>query len=659
MSFLTPLSALLAAAVAIPLLVLLYLLKLRRQPVRIPSTLLWKQTFQDLQANVPFQKLRYTPLLLIQLLLLIALLLALAQPMIEGDVAPASRMILLIDTSASMQSTDIDSKDNSRTRLDAALDEARDLIDAASRADTPSQIMIVAFGSSPRIITSFESNRAILLDSLNRLEPTDETAELQQALELAGAFASRSEDSENAPDIILFSDGGVGSPPSAGGFKLRAGQFQFLQIAPPPKTPIDNLGITAFTARRNYDNPAQVDVFARLTNTNLAPVELIATITAQTVDADTSALPLMLTVPAATSDSSVPGQRSFTATLELPGDALLTLRHNHTDSLAADDVASLILPAPRAPRIAVVHPDSTETTDGADEFLIDLLRATNPRRLSVLSEAQYNSIDSGEINSGTHFDFLVFDRVTVPQLPAIPTLTFGATQPPFTAIESSSTGGNAVLSWDRSHALMQHVELDPLRYSGFGAFVLPEGATPLAWGNDGPIIALVRINNISHINVGFALRRSNWPLHISIAVFIQNVLDQLTEGGLMEAIGYLPGATITAAPIAGERILRITGPMTAEIPIQDSTPVTLPPFRRTGMYTILNSQLPLNTIPISMLSDLESDIRPRNTVEVNAESAVASIGTSGTDKPLWPWLVAAAVMLAVIEWLAWCARARV
>ena len=79
MSFLTPL-ALIGALVLGPIIVAMYLLKLRREERRVSSTFLWQRVVRDVEANAPWQKLRRNLLLLLQLLLLLLLVLALALP---------------------------------------------------------------------------------------------------------------------------------------------------------------------------------------------------------------------------------------------------------------------------------------------------------------------------------------------------------------------------------------------------------------------------------------------------------------------------------------------------------------------------------------------------------------------------------------------------
>src|SRR5436853_5944349 len=124
-SFLSPLTAILAAAVAVPALLVLYFLKLRRREMDIASTFLWKKAIQDLQVNAPFQKLRRNLLLLLQMLLLVLLLLALARPVTKHTAVAGRTTVVLIDRSASMSAIDPDL--GGRTRLDEAKARAKQL----------------------------------------------------------------------------------------------------------------------------------------------------------------------------------------------------------------------------------------------------------------------------------------------------------------------------------------------------------------------------------------------------------------------------------------------------------------------------------------------------------------------------------------------------
>src|SRR3954463_11001941 len=116
--FLNPWTALAGAAIFIPLLLILYFLKLRRREMTVSSTLLWKKAVQDLQVNAPFQKLRRNLLLLLQLLLLMLLLLAFSRPVTNYSPGAGTTSVILIDRSASMGALDPSLK--GKTRLDEA-----------------------------------------------------------------------------------------------------------------------------------------------------------------------------------------------------------------------------------------------------------------------------------------------------------------------------------------------------------------------------------------------------------------------------------------------------------------------------------------------------------------------------------------------------------
>src|SRR6187455_2663553 len=63
-----------------PAIIALYFLKLRRQPLEVPSTYLWKKSIEDMHVNSLWQRLRQNLLLLLQLLLVALAMLALLRP---------------------------------------------------------------------------------------------------------------------------------------------------------------------------------------------------------------------------------------------------------------------------------------------------------------------------------------------------------------------------------------------------------------------------------------------------------------------------------------------------------------------------------------------------------------------------------------------------
>jgi Ca-activated chloride channel homolog len=96
MSFLAPLA--LAGLAFLPIVVAMYLLKLRRDEAVVPSTLLWRQLVTDVEANAPWQRLRRSLLLLLQLLLVAILAIVAARPFIERPAGLAGDLVLVVDT---------------------------------------------------------------------------------------------------------------------------------------------------------------------------------------------------------------------------------------------------------------------------------------------------------------------------------------------------------------------------------------------------------------------------------------------------------------------------------------------------------------------------------------------------------------------------------
>src|SRR5262245_25375518 len=161
-----------------PAIFALYFLRLKREPLEVPSTYLWTKVIEDLHVNSLWQKLRRNLLLLLQLLLVGLAILALLRPGWQGDSLSGKQFIFLIDRSASMSTADVDAG----TRLAASKRRASALID---EMDSDMSAMIIAFDDRPDVVQEFTSNRRRLHEAIDRIEPSSATTDIRGALELA------------------------------------------------------------------------------------------------------------------------------------------------------------------------------------------------------------------------------------------------------------------------------------------------------------------------------------------------------------------------------------------------------------------------------------------------------------------------------------------
>src|SRR5438046_360754 len=141
MKFLLP--AAFAFAAAIPVVVVFYLLKRKRVLRLVSSTLLWQRFLAETQANAPFQRLRHNWLLLLQLLLLLLAVFAIARPFFAGQTKPSQLKVVILDASASMQAVD-----EKPSRLEKARAEAMKLIDSLRDSE---QAMVVLAGAHTEV----------------------------------------------------------------------------------------------------------------------------------------------------------------------------------------------------------------------------------------------------------------------------------------------------------------------------------------------------------------------------------------------------------------------------------------------------------------------------------------------------------------------------
>lgn len=173
MSLVAPLW-LLAGTMAL-LVVLLH--ALRRNRVEVPSLILWRQLGATAHASSGLRPPRWSIPLLLQVLAVLILALALAQPLFGENTEATLHDIYVLDASAGMRGTDV-----APSRFDVARAE---LIAALSGPTGRNRVSVAVAGGNPPLLFARQEEGTALAGTIRALTASDGTAnwpELAQAL---------------------------------------------------------------------------------------------------------------------------------------------------------------------------------------------------------------------------------------------------------------------------------------------------------------------------------------------------------------------------------------------------------------------------------------------------------------------------------------------
>lgn len=655
MTFLAPVPAIIAAAVAVPAVLVLYFLKLRRRPVRVGTTMLWRQAAEDLQANVPFRMLRPSVLLFVQLVILVLLLLALARPAIDAAGAMPARVFIVIDRSASMRATDMP---DGQTRFAEAVRLAERAVERITAGNSQSQITLVAFAAEPEIVAGPTGSRADLLRALRRLTPNDQPGDLAAALRLVQALSTPDDEaSVDRPLVVVCSDGSTGTDLPA-----LAADLRFERAG--PATPGENLGLVALAARRDHETPSLVRVFARVQSTleETVPLSLSVALNGEVVT--------RRAIDALPADGSGPGETPVALEVQAPGEALLTLAIDRPDVLVADDSASVVLGAPRRPAVLLVRESEAESA-GAGWLLTDVLRELDLSGLTLMSAERVASLGPGAYAG---VDLAIFDGAPAPFAPPVPSLHFGGAE---SVPQLRTVAGPArvlpVLAWERSSPLLRDISLDAVRV---GRGVLLDAAgddagfTELARTAAGVVLASVRDGQTTRVVSGFDLVQSTWPVDYSFPLFLANTLESLARSGASmtgwaattaepaNPPGLLDAGPVDGGPGGSAVLTDPTGNQRPRVAASQDPdrPARLGVLELAGLWSIGTSQIPVN-----LVSPSESALASPVSLPVPGGTIAQTTDNAGRGEPreIWPWFVLAAAAVLGIEWVLFGLRAKV
>ncbi len=602
----------------VPVIVLLYLLKLKRRPLPVSTLLFWQRILQESRRRSFFQKLRQLFSLLLHLLIFALILGALAHPTLDRQISEGASTVLVVDTRARMQATEPDGQ----TRFTKAQARAREVVRQASSLR---QMAMITVDASARVVTPFTDDEKALRENLGKVSATDASGDLNRAVDLASELlASRS----GARRIIVFTDR-IPDPKPANTADIPV---DFVTVG----TARDNLAITRFATRPVLNSPQTSEVLLEVANFGQAPaktnVELaydgqLLDVKPLAIEPGGHVVQVFPTVPRPSNNAR----------------GWLTARLDTNDALAADNTAYAVLPVEPPKRILLVSKGNW--------FLEKLLAADQSVAFELLTPDGYSAAIAAK------FDAVVFDNF-VPadlNLASASGNFFFIKQTPFNAQEPV-IDQPLISDLDSRHPALRLVNLQNITLLRAAPLSLPKTE---GWNWQAPIRSFDHPLMITGEHQGGAPRvaalaldigDSDLPLRVAFPLLISNTLHWLIGEETVSVLNRRAGESL---PLATGESVQIE-PLTPWK--KEAARAPKPPTARELFQPLANGFYAWQThdgqrwLAVNTFSEMESNLRAANAASAESLTLPAVSLTRLAGWPLWQYLAAAALLLFGLEW---------
>jgi uncharacterized membrane protein len=609
MSFLSPLAFVLVG-LTLPL-VLLYFLKVRRRERRVSSLLLWDMAKRDREASAFFQRLQRDPLILLQILALLALATALARPTITVMGHGARKVVVVLDTSASMKTTDMSPSRFAQAKADAA--------GLVSRLGEGAEIMVIEAGVQPRVVAPLGRDRDRALAAIGAAQAKDMPNRLGEAVHTARALVAN----DPAAEIYVFTDG-VG--PLGDAADLKDSRIRWVGEGRGGR----NVAITNVAVRKNYYGAFDYQAFVSLVNYTPQTQDF-------TFSLDIDDRPI--------AEKSVTLEPNVRRSVVLPfshtGGGTVAARLRISDDLPADNVAFAVLPPPRKVKVLLVS--------NGNLFLEKVLKTDPLVEFETRSPDQYEGGMAG-------VDVVVLDSVNLARVGPGRFVFVNAVPGDVPLEVMGRLERPAVMDWDRNHLVMRHVDFakvvveDAMRIRPLAA------GRPLVEAIGGPLIYALEEQDRRAIFIGFDLFKTDFPLRVAFPLILSNSLRWLHPSGGDQASSQLAAGAPILLPVAhGVAAATVTTPGGRSVKAQVTRgAVSFSETDEVGIYTVATAKGETK-VAVNLMDADESNVVPRALPASAPPGAVPTVAVP-VQRELWPLFVLLALALLLVEGLLYWRR---
>jgi hypothetical protein len=610
-------------------LVLLYVLKVRRERVKVSSTWLWAAAARDIAAKNPFKRLVSQLPLALELLALALLALSLARPATRGGHISGEHVAIVVDTSASMAALEPDG----RTRLAHARDAAASVVSALAPG---AEAVVIAAGRDARVVSAMDSDPKRLEASLAKLEPSDAEGRMTQAIATA---TTQLRPFAHGSRLVVVSDGALAERDA---FASSTLPLELVRVG----EPVDNAGIIRLDIASSEDSAThrdQVEAFAMVENFGLKPRSLYVTLSERNVSEPLASRRIDLG----------PGERApVVLTFEpAPGDAGagLVVELSPHDAFATDDRAFGRVPSGAKLEVVMAPAKSNAWVARAlgSDPNVELL----------------GSSVAGLASAGVAPDALVVvDGACPPNLPGADLLLLNP--PPGqcgTALVGAAIENPSVTSWAEVDPRLRFLSLDGVELKSAHRLEADSPQAALVQSREGTLIADASTPGRTATVIGFDVGESNWPLKASFVLFMRNVVELARS----HRTRFAEAPARTGEPYS-LRVPIDVNEVELETPSGEKQKLTardglcvVPSLARAGFYYAVYGSKTKGSALFSanLTSERESDLRPKplplaqgKAVPVRTSHELADAVTD------WSWLLAALALALIACDVFWVTR---
>ena len=482
----------LAFLVLIPVIIILYLLKQKAVDTPFSSNLLWQEIYRNLEAKTPFEKLKQNILMYLQLFLMMLLIFALMAPMLKRGGLAGENVVVVVDTSASMEYR----YDGEDSRLDYSIRKAKQEIDGLSEAAV---VTLISCDGEANVVYQ-GSDKKTLKSRLAKLEASNEAGTLNQAVNVVNSLITGMENVQ----VICYTDTEFDSKEL-----IRSNKEASLVVES-----VYSEGENCSVDYVNYTmGDKGIEALCKITNYGKQDVVQDVSLYVDDAIADVQ-------------EASVPAGESTTVyfspqNISLEESAVLKAELSARDDLNADNSQSI-------EAVSAVEKKILLLSEG-NVFLEKALSLDENTKV-------YKSDDINVLKQTEEpFDLYVFDGIALPedfdmaafQKAAVLFINYqsGFGETPF--FHSEGEVKDALLHFTESEVT------DYVKDYSFGitkafTYGLPEGAVPFAATEDGKTVGcLGSMNGVRFAILGFDIHNTDLALQTEFPIFMSQLTEQL------------------------------------------------------------------------------------------------------------------------------------